>query len=215
MQNMDPVDESKNTESHTNQKTLWLTLNATQSYFNTCEGLWAVERDICLHTFRRKTYYPWNPFTLLLSGCRVMCVQRQKVSILNDEWWRWQCLQEVIPTDPSSWPLTPNLQRLKEGLAYEFRRGQVTSHRTKTERGWVLRNTDRNSEVNGQKSVMDIDISLKRPSFYESSQQRQNMHSPEIALGLQQTMSNCPACFLTVSYLGPPPSHGADVELGY
>lgn len=43
------------------------------------------------------------------------------------------CLQEVIPTDQSSSPLTPNPQRLKDGLAYSL---ETENNQPKEQRSW-------------------------------------------------------------------------------
>lgn len=41
------------------------------------------------------------------------------------------------------------------------------------------------------------------------------MQCPETTLALQQTMSNSQHVSFQIPYLGPPPSHRVEVELGY
>lgn len=130
MQNMDPVDKYGNTEiTHKAENTAVYAARCSK-LFIICVVLlfWAADCDICLHTVGKRR--------LTCMNSHYICFVRRRSDVRPApegqdagwfiEWCKWQCLQEVIPTDQSPRPLTPNPQRLEEGLVYWIR-GRRTS----------------------------------------------------------------------------------------
>lgn len=121
------------------------------------------------------------------------------------EWFmEWQCLQEVTPTDQSSWPLTSNLQRLEKGLVYYIRR-------QRTAEGLSIRDTKLNWESEGREGARRTQIKMRKrwlllekvktwrsnwlvPSGLTKGHHKQKLQCREIMSAPKQTMSNFPAC---------------------
>lgn len=121
MQNMDPVDENSNTDiTHETEKHRGLTnevLKAVSKVWSAAilsSELWY----LFAHT-QNTDSCSWTHIKFVLSGRRVHPAPVGPDTAWFIEVCKWRRLQQVIPTDQSSWPLTLNPQRLKDGLVYK------------------------------------------------------------------------------------------------